>query len=293
MADLLGAGLTLGGSLLGGGIGELISAGPREQQRLALERAAQLYNIPLPVLERMVAEQLGQSAMEGVSADPQLEAAQYDSLGQLQNIADNGGMTLTERADYESGQRDASQRATSQRQAILNLMGRQGGQTGGASVAMQLGAANDQAERAANVGARTSADAQRRAMQAVLERGRSAGALRGQQFGERSQRAQARDVINRYNADARRQAQGYNLGLSQQQFNNQMGLASGRANALTGQANTYGAQADRTRALGANLGTGIGQAAGALIPREAPRTSYEMDSDGLFERARLNPEDEY
>ena len=226
----------------------------------ALRRAAQAWNIPLPVLQQMYAEQLGPSAMEGVHSDPALAGAQTDSLAQLKDISDSGGMTTEDRVNNEMLQRDAAQRAQAQRQSIVNVIGRSGQAAGPVSAALQLGAARDQQEAGALAGAKTAGDARRRAIEAVLQRGKMAGDVRSQGFNEAAQRASAADRIAQYNAAAKERAQRYNLGIPQQQFQNQTSLAAGRAGGQTNIA------ANETRAGAASgqrisdFGTGIARA---------------------------------
>lgn len=277
--DPVSAGVEAGGSLLGGILGQIDWTGDKARAREMLRRASEAFNIPLPELQRMVAEQLGPSAMEGVSADPALQGQQYEALGELGRIADSGGMTLEDKVNYEDAQRQAAQQAMRQRQSILNLMRRStGGNVQGASVAAQLGAVGDEQEATALAGAKTAADARRRATEAVLKRGALAGDVRGQQFDEAARRAAARDAVTRYNTTARQTAQNYNLGLPQEQFENQRSLAAGRSNTATNNANYFQNQADRTRGMVANAGTGVGQAAAGFIQpkQDAPRTSYDL-----------------
>ena len=226
----------------------------------ALRRAAQAWNIPLPVLQQMYAQQLGPSAMEDVHADPNLAAAQSDALAQFKDISDSGGMTTEDRVNNEMLQRDAAQRAMGQRQSILNVLRRSGQAAGPVAAAMQLGAVNGQQEAGALAGAKTAGDARRRAIEAVLQRGKMAGDVRQQGFSEGTARATAADRIAQYNAGAKERAQRYNLGIPQQQFQNQTSLAAGRAGGQTNIA------ANETRAGAASgqrisdLGTGIAQA---------------------------------
>lgn len=293
--DPISAGIEAGGSLIGGIAGMASAANDRAAARRAIERALANYaNIPLPDLQRMLAEQLGPSAMEGVSANPELEGDQYGALGELGRIADAGGLTLEDKTNLDAARREAATQAMRQRKSILNLIRRSGsGMLGGASVAAQLGAAGQQQEADALAGAQTNAAAQRRATEAVLNRGRLAASQRGQQFGEDAAKAAARDAINKYNTVARQTAQNYNLGLPQQQFSNRMALASGESNALNGVANQYTSDADRTQRTFANMGTGLGQAAGAFVPKPraaAPATAY--DYPDVAAPVRLNEEDQ-
>lgn len=278
--DPISAGVTAGGGLLGSLFGELFSAGDRWQARQAIERAMRgLQEVDDPVLRQMQAEQLGPSAYEDIRVDPALEGAQYGALGELDRIAQGGGLTLEDKVNLNQIEREQAQQNQARRQGILNLLARQGVNTGGASVAMQLGGAREQAERAALAGANTAADARRRATEAVLKRGQLAGQQRGQSFQEQDRRAAARDAIARYNASAREGAQRYNLGIPQQQFNNQMQRAQAIANASNGQAGFYQSQADRTRGMASDIGTGLGMATGAFLgggKQQAPATSYDM-----------------
>jgi len=246
----------------------------------ALRRAAAAWNIPLPVLQQMVAEQLGPSAMADVHADPALAAAQTDALAQFKDISDSGGMTLEDRVNNEMLQRDAAQRAQAQRQSIVNVLARSGQAPGGVSAALQLGAARDQQEAGALAGAKTAGDARRRAIEAVLQRGKMAGDVRQQGFSEATQRASAADRIAQYNAGAKERAQRYNLGIPQQQFQNRTTLAAGRAGGQTNIA------ANETRAGAASgqrisdFGTGIAQAIPAFAGMGGSGSSSGSDPYG-------------
>ncbi len=263
----------------GTGIAGLFSA--QADRALAAERMRQMaeaWNIPLPVLEQMVAETQGSSAMEGVHADPNLVGAQNDALGQLQNISDAGGMTLEDKVNNDQLQRQAAQRAQAQRQSIVNTLSRGGQAPGGVSAALQLGAQRDQQEAGALAGAKTAADARRRATEAVLQRGRMAGDMREQGFSEGTARARAADEIARYNAQAKERTQRYNLGLPQQQFQNRQGLASGKSGAAQAAAGFATANADRTQRTFADAGAGLGRLGSGIY--DSIRKDEDEDNGG-------------
>ena len=243
-------------------LGNEVARGNAEE---AIRRAAEIWNIPLPDLQAFVAETMGPSAMEGVYSDPSLAAAQTDSLAQLKDISDSGGMTTEDRVNNEMLQRDAAQRAQAQRQSIVNVIGRSGQAAGPVSAALQLGAQRDQQEAGALAGARTAGDARRRAIEAVLARGKMAGDVRSQGFGEAAQRATAADRIAQYNAGAKERAQRYNINRNQQQFDNERSLAAGRSGVqMAGAAQqTAGAAASGQRL--SDLGTGIAQAIPGVV----------------------------
>jgi hypothetical protein len=289
--DPISAGVSAGGGLLGTILGQIFSAGDRYQAQEAMRRAADAYNIPLPVLQQMVAEQLPKSAEASVYADPNLAGAQTDSLGALKNISDSGGMTLEDKVNFGQSQREAAQGAMAQRKSIQNVLARSGAPSG-VSAALQLGAARPAQEASALAGEKMSADAQRRAMQAVLQRGQMAGQQRQQGFNEASQRARATDLINQYNANARTQAQRYNLGLPGQQYQNELNRAAGVAGTQRAASDYYTGNANRVAGMASDLGAGAGLAAGAAIPKAAPTTTYGDTTNYGFSTAPTKLDEE-
>lgn len=269
------------GGLIGSLVGLFTSQGDRDRAADAMQRAADAYNIPLPVLQQMVAEQLPPSQQASVYADPGLQSTQSGALGELQNISDSGGMTQTDQVNNEMLQRDAAQRAQQQRQSIVNTLSRQGVQPGGVSAALQLGATQGQQEAGALAGAKTSADARRRATEAVLQKGQLAGQMRTQGFGEANSRAQAADQVAQYNAKAKERAQNYNLGLPQQQYTNQIQRAQGVASANGAQANFSTQNANRNQGYWSDIGSGAGAAAAGGIQAARGQTpSTQVDYAG-------------
>lgn len=248
-----------------GGFGSLISlltsATDRDNAAEAMQRAAQAWNIPLPVLQQMVAQQLPPSQQAQVFADPNLQGDQSAALGELQNLSDSGGMTLTDKVNNDQLQQQAAQKAQALRQSIVNVLSRQGVQPGGVSAALQLGAARDQQAAGANAAAQTAADARKRATEAVLQKGQLAGQMRTQGVQEASARATAADQIAKYNADATQKAQQYNLGIPQQQFENQTQRAQGIAGTGQAQAQFDTNNANRTQQFTSDFGAGVGKAA--------------------------------
>lgn len=248
------------GSIFGAVVGAMESATSQEDAENKMREIATAYNVPLPALQQMVAEQLGPSKQQDVYADPNAIAAQTGALGALQDISDSGGMTLEDKVNNNMLQRDAAQRAMAQRQSIVNVLRRGGQAPGAVSAALQLGAARDQQETGALAAAKTGADARRRAIEATLERGRLGGQMRQQGFSEGSTRARAADQIAAYNAQAKERAQRYNLGLPQQNFENYMQRAAGQVGANTTAANFSNNNAARIRGSASDFGTAIGTA---------------------------------
>lgn len=257
--------------LIQGGVsaaGAGAAAGQNAEGRKILEAAlARFRDIPLPQLEKMLAETVGSSAEGGVSADPQLAAAQRNVLAKIQQIEDKGGMTLEDQALLNRSMGAAARQESAGRAQIRNQMQARGVANSGADLAMQLQNQQGAAERANQSGLDVAAQAQRRAYDALLARGRMAGGMRDQDFGERSRAAQARDSLARFNAGAQERAQQYNLNLPQRGFENQMrltGASAGMENSLAGM---HANDARNTQ----NMFAGFGAAAA-----EGMRTPYDM-----------------
>jgi hypothetical protein len=293
--DPTGGLISAGGSLLTNIIGQAASGGDRQAQRRAIEALMrEAAAIGQPELIKLIAEQLGPSAMEGVSANPDVEQAQMESLAGLGRIADSGGRTIEDRANQEMAMADAARRGESQRRAIEQMLSRRGLGNSGAAVAMRIGGQRDQADRQAQIGYQTAADAQRRGIQALMSRGQMAGQVRGQQFAEGSAKANSRDLIARYNAAARTDANRYNANLPQQQYENKLKHLYAMQG-VTGQgANHYGQSADRTQQQWSDTGTGVFRAAGEAYSgfKQPPATQQASDYPGFTSAPTMFDEDE-
>jgi hypothetical protein len=220
-----------------------------------------------------------------------------NALLKLQQVGDEGGMTATDRARLSQIQDDTNTNLRGQQGAITqNLAAR--GMGGGMSemVARQLaaqGAANRQGQQGLDV----KAQAEQRALQAIMQSGQLGGQMGQQDFQNQAQIAQARDMINKFNTQntqqvmsaniqGRNQAQAtnaqnaqnianQNVGLSNQaqqyntqtlpqnQYANQLARATGQAQGLTQQANlAQQQQQQNNQFLGGMLQTGAQYYAG-------------------------------
>lgn len=248
----------LAGLLIQGGagvLGELFSSGDSaEQQRLIREAMAQFEGLSPPELEAIAAEQMGPSAMQGVAADPSAVAAQRAALEELMRVARSGGMRLEDRAMQNEALSRSSRAESAGRQRIADDMAARGVGGSGAELAMQLSNQQASAQRGAEASQQAAAQAQRRALDAMMQGGRFAGQMRGQDFDEKARRAQAADMVSRYNADARQRAAYFNANLPQQEHDNRYRIAQGKAGALAGGAGAAGQRANDTRGLYAGIG---------------------------------------
>lgn len=248
-----------------------------------------------PLLE-MAKDELGPSAMEDISVDQQLAEAQKKSLEGISEIAE-GGLTDADIAAAREMNRMVDRSNTARQKAILNEMAQRGVLGSGMELAARLAQQQDTAEQAAAAGDRLTQQAQSRALAALGQQGTLAGQIRGQEFGEQSDVARARDAIDQFNtvnrmnvqqrniaaqnaaqqanlaarqaqadqaAALRNQQEMYNRQLQQQQFQNQMQRASGLAGQYQAQAqNAMAAGNQQAQQIGA-IGGAIGNIAGAF-----------------------------
>lgn len=249
---------------------ESLGVPPVEAQRIALESA-----------------NLGPSALEDVETDPRLKQAQMDALARIQEMG-GAGLTAEERAQQDMITRSAGAEAQARDKSILQNMAERGIGGSGAELMARLQGSQSAADRAAVQQGQLSGQAQNRALQALSQAGQLGGQIRGQEYGEQSNLASARDRIAQFNeanrVQAANQAEMYNKGLIQQQYENELAKRQGVAAAKTGTAQmgvdragqiqlagTAAAQGElQTGAAKAGLWGGLGQAgikaAGSYTP---------------------------
>lgn len=318
------------GALAGGALGLVAGGmmGGDDQSNETLQRLmAQAENIPLPVLreyypelykqvvslnpELETAVNLGPSEMQGIATDPVLRQAQLKALASLQGIGEAGGRDaqfLSEQGRLES---DINQNLQGQQGAVLQNMAARGMSGSGLEMVAQnqniQGAANRQAQMEMDL----KAQAQQRALQAIMQGGQLGGQMQAQDFGQAAQKAAAADAIARFNAQNQQnvigqnvaaknqaqawnaataqnvagqntqlanQAQQYNLGLDQQQYQNKLnkyGVISGSGQAMAG---NQARQAAEQNAFAGNLISAGAQAYGAYQKQPnnpEPRYNYQ------------------
>lgn len=263
------------------------------EQELALQQYQNAGTYNPEMLQNI---QAGPSSMEGIQLDPRLVNAQMAALQQLSQTGQMG-MTPAEAAALQQVNRESQALAQAKSEQILDNMARRGMGGSGAELAAQLQNAQSAADRASQQGGQTAQAAQQQALQALAQSGQLAGQIGAQQFGQQADIARAKDYINQFNTantinnqrqnvaatnDAAlknlmsqqnlmnmntqlsNQQQQYNKQLLQQQFNNQMALASGRAGQYQGVAQNAQQQAGRTADMYAGIGQGIDTGIGAI-----------------------------
>lgn len=240
--------------------------------------------------------QLGPSAMSQVQTDPRLVQAQMSALNQLSQTGQMG-MTPGEAAALQQAQLNAASQAQAKNQQVLNQYAATGMGGSMAQLAAQLSNSQNSAQMLGNNSNQVAQNAQQNALQAISQAGSLGGQMQSQQFGQQAAVAQAKDYINQFNlqnaqnvsntntglqnqanaynlqnsqnlsnmnTQTQNQQQQYNKQLLQQQFNNQMALASGRAGQYQGIAQADQQQAGNVANSYAGMGNGVGSGLGTL-----------------------------
>lgn len=198
---------------------------------------------------------MGPSAMAGISTDPAERQAQMGALAKLQSIGNAGGRDAQFMADQSQLESDVNAQEAGHEGAIQQSLAAKGLNGGMSELVQRNLSAQGAANREAQMGMDAKAQAQQRALSALSQSGTLAGQMQAQDFGQASAKAQAADAINKFNTQntqsvqnanvqAKNQAaavnmdaaqnaadkstatsnaaQQYNLGLNQQQYQNQM-----------------------------------------------------------------------
>ena len=276
--------------LMGEAVNEFrkISVPELEKQRLKLEQLVLQGELTPQQAETILQEE---SSLTSYSADPRLRDAQLAALGQLERIGSEGGLTIEDRAALQEANMLQDSRSRGARQAILQNMAARGLSGSGQELLAQLSGQQDQAQQASLMGLQQGALGRQRALEAIMGAGQLGGQMEDQRFGQARAKAEAQDIINRFNtanrqaqinqnvmnantaqaqnlaarqaiADQnvalRNQQQMYNKGLYQQQFQNQLQRAGGISGALTGQANMAQQQGSQITGMLGGAATALG-----------------------------------
>jgi hypothetical protein len=221
----------VGGSLLGG----LFGKGDRRRQRQAIDAALR---------DVQGADAEADSSWGGVETDPALRVVQRSVLDKLAREGSSTGLDVQDRAALSEAQGQVARQERGSREAILQDMARRGMSGSGSELAAALANQQGSADRSASVGAAAAADARGRQLAALSASGEMAGAVRGQDFGEKAAKAAGLDSVATFNANNRLR---------------KAGLVSG---VRLGQAAQAGADAERWGGIGAGLGSATGQGVG-------------------------------
>lgn len=238
------------------------------------------------------------SAMEGITLDPALKQKQMASLAALEELAANGGMMASDEANLNRIRNEELASARGAREAIINNANARGMGGSGLELASQLMNQQEGANRTAQRDMDIAAQAQDRALQAIMQGGQMAGDVRNQDFNQAAQVAGAQDAIAKFNAansqavnlantqakntaqaanlaekqrvadtnaQTSNQQQIYNKNLLQQNYDNKLKKAQGQSGVATQNAANQGANSQaaanaQNQLMGGLLGVGAAYA---------------------------------
>lgn len=141
-----------------------------------------------------------QSSMAGVQVDPTAAAAQLKALTQLQQVASSGGLTNADKAQINQIQQQVGMQNKARQGAVLDQAQQRGIGGSGLSLAAQLSGEQSANVAASDASNNVAEDAQNRALQAMGASGNLGGQIQQQNFNEDATKANAQDIINRFNA---------------------------------------------------------------------------------------------
>ena len=190
------------------------------------------------LLDQVNAE-AGTSSFGDIRTDPAMRTSQVGSLNALRSIAQQGGLRPEDRVAQQQALDTSNRAEAGQRGAIFQGLAQRG--MGGSVYELSQQLANEQgaAQRNSMVGAQTASDASKRALSAIGASGEMAGKVRGQDWGEAAQAAQAQDALAQFNAGQRLRKAGMQSGTYSdfnqrnnqkwQTFGNDIGDTAGKA----------------------------------------------------------------
>jgi hypothetical protein len=258
-----------------------------EKQKLLLQEY-QLTGQMTPELEALI--NMGPTAMENISVDPRLRAEQMSALEAMSGLAE-GGISPADAAAFEMARRNSAAEAQAKEGQILQNMQQRGQGGSGAELMARLQANQSGADRLQQAQLEEAKAMQNARMAALTQQANMSGQLRSQDYGEQSNLAKAKDLINQFNTqnaqgvqqrnvgsrnsaqltnlqnqqntanmntDLRNKQQIHNTGLQQQQFGNRMQLAGAKAEMYQGESQAQNKQAAQTAGMWAGVGQGIG-----------------------------------
>ena len=196
------------------------------RDQLAMQEAATRYAIPgvdkyqsqdfaTPEYAGDVTPETAQTAFTDITEDPRLKEAQMTGLAGYEQLAKTG----TTAAD-EARMRDIFKRIGQERRGASERLQQQFAQRGmggsGLEAALQAQAGQAAADRASDLGLGVKAQGEARTERGLAGLGSLGTQVRGQEFDMAARKAQAQDLINRFNVGNRLNAMMRNVGTRQQ-----------------------------------------------------------------------------
>jgi hypothetical protein len=279
-----------------------------EEQRVQLQKQVDEGQI---TPEQMQAALVNSNAVDSIDQDTTGKDAQLEALGQLQDIGSNGGLDAQDRSKLQDIQNQEQTQAKGARDAIIQNAEARGMGGSGLSLLAQLQNEQDSATRASAKDTDVAAEGQARALQAIQDSANLGGTINQNQFNQQKAIADSKNAINQFNAANTQQAnatnaasnnaaqatnlankqavsnnnvgianqqEAYNKGLAQTNFQNNLSIAQGSANAMNNAATQANTQAGQDKNL---IGSAISGAA-SIFSDERVKKDIEHFDAGHF-----------
>lgn len=260
-----------------------------EKQKIVLQRLEQ-QGLLTPEIEAQVEQ--ARSEYENIQEDGSLRDAQTSALETLRQLG-RTGLSAEDRAALNQSRIEMARDAQGRQDAILQNMAARGMGGSGSELAAALQSSQAQSDMANKQTNDIMAQAQQKALQAIMQGSNLAGSMRGQDFDIASRKASAQDAINQFNTNlsagrmqrntaTRNDAQLQNLretqrisdanvglaneeekqhkSLYQQDFENRMMKATGMYKAKTAESEMNTAEGKRKAEMYAKMGSGASDA---------------------------------
>ncbi len=227
-------------------IGDLLAKGDMgEAEKLRREAMAQ-FNIDLPPVEQMHADVLHSQAAN--AHDPAAQSSRLDTLRGLSERSAEG-YNAEDKAAINDALSDVNQRERGQRLAIEQNLDPNSGE----ALAAKLSNQQAGAQRANQQGLEIAGQSRANAMRALM----ASGQLSGQMEDDAFARGQAGDAMSQFNERNRIGAQTFNANQGQQNIDNKLRIAGGKAGALTGMSDFLNDRGDKTKRSAGGVGNGL------------------------------------
>lgn len=205
--------------------------------------------------------QAAPSQFENMKVDRTGRRAQLAALARLQEVSDQGGLTVEDRAALENIQGQIAAQDASRQQALQESFARRGISGGGQELLSRMMSGQQAANAGRMGGLQVAAEARKRALDALLSGAQIGGGLQAADTGEAQARAAAMDQLNQFNTNLAQGVFNQRGGLAVQQAQNAQNVATANTGIANQQKNVnqiqlpqqkYQNALDRIRVLAGN-----------------------------------------
>lgn len=149
--------------------------------------------------ELLKAKEQADSEYNNIQTDPAIREAQLQALSEMQGVVDGGGTSIIDDANQRRFLNKANNEAKANRDAISQNMQARGMYGSGMEYVSQLNNSQNAANQISDQALETGANNANRRLGAIESLGGMSSNVRGQEYGEKANRASAQDQINQYN----------------------------------------------------------------------------------------------